>query len=184
MQENLIIAQKQMEEVLRLVENDLKTIKTGRARPNLVEDIKVEAYQTTMSLRELASISAPDPHSLVVSPWDKTIIKNIEKAIAISSLHLASIVDGEIIRIQIPPLTEETRRDLVKLVHQKLESGRRLLRQERNDAKSKIEDSKGQPGVSEDDIKKWLEELQKLTDDFTAKIETIGKAKEQELMTI
>jgi ribosome recycling factor len=177
-------AKQQMDEVLTMVADDLKNVKTGRARPNLIEDIKVEAYETTMRLRELASISAPDPHSLVVSPWDKTVIKALEKAIAISDLHLSPIVDNDLIRIQIPPLTEETRHDLVKLVYQKLESGRRLLRQVRNDIKGDIEGSKGKPGVSEDDIHKGIEELQKLVDEFSLKIESLGEAKEKELMTI
>ncbi len=177
-------AEQQMGEVIILVESDLKGVKTGRARPNLIEDIKVEAYEGTMRLKELAAISSPDPHSLVVSPWDKSILKNIEKAIAISDLHLAPIVDNDLIRIQIPPLTEETRRDLVKLVYQKLESGRHILRQVRNDIKREIEGMKGKPGVSEDDIHNGVEELQKLIDKFTQKIEDIGKAKEQELMTI
>lgn len=184
MEEILKEAKEQMEEVIELVEDDLKSIKTGRAKPSLIEDLKVEAYETIMSLKELASITAPDPHCLVVSPWDKTIIKEIEKAIASSDLHLTPRVENDLIRVQIPPLTEETRRDLVKLVYQKLESGRRLLRQVRNEAKGEIEDLEGKPGVSEDDIKNWLDELQELVNEFNEKLETLGKNKEKELMTV
>lgn len=177
-------AKQQMGEVIVLIADDLKAVKTGRARPSLIEDIKVEAYESTMLLKELAAISTPDSHSLVVSPWDKSIIKNIEKAIAVSDLHLTPIVDNDIIRIQIPALTEETRKDLVKLVYQKLESGRKFLRQVRNDIKGEIESMKGKPGISEDAIHKGIEDLQKLVDDFMTKIENLGKLKEQELMTI
>ena len=173
-----------MEEVLALIEDDLKSVKTGRAKPSLVEDLKVEVYESKMTLKELASITALDPHQLIVSPWDKTVLKVIETAINSSPLNLSAVVDNDIIRIKIPPLTEETRKDLVKLVNQKLESGRRLVRQVRNEAKKEIEDQKGQPGVSEDHIKDWLENLQKLSDEVNDKIDKLGKFKETELMTI
>lgn len=177
-------AKKQTEKLIELVDDDLKGIKTGRAKPSLIEDIRVEAYKTRMSLKELASISAPDPRSLIISPWDKTILEAIEKAISSSGLNLHPIIDNDLVRIQIPALTEETRKDLVKLVKQKLESGRRLLRQLRNEVKKEIEDLKGKPDVSEDDIKRWLDDLQKLIDETTSRIEELGKAKEKELMTI
>ncbi|HUV47090.1 MAG TPA: ribosome recycling factor [Candidatus Bathyarchaeia archaeon] len=175
---------KELGQVLELVVDDLKGVKTGRAKPSLIEDVKVQVYETTMVLRELASISAPDPHTLIVSPWDKNIINNLEKAIATSGLNLHPMVDNDFLRIQIPALTEETRQDLVKLVAQKIESGRRLIRQVRTETKKKIDEQKGQPGVSEDDLHHWEEELQKLVDDFIEKIEGLGKTKEEELMKI
>lgn len=174
----------EMEDVLALVADDLKRIKTGRARPSLVEDLKVQAYNSSLTLKELASITAPDPHSLIISPWDKSVLKDIEKAISGSDLNLAAALDNDIIRIKIAPLTEESRKDLVKLVYQKLESGRRLLRQVRNEAKSTLEAQKGQPGVSEDNIKQWLAELQKLIEEYNLKIDSLGKSKEAELMSI
>jgi len=184
MEEIINQAKTQMNQVLSLVEDDLKGVKTGRAKPSLIEDIKVKAYQSTLTLKELASISAPDPHSLIVNPWDKTVLKDIEKAIAVCELNINPVVDNDIIRVSIPPLTEETRKDLVKLVYQKLESGKKLLRQVRNEAKAEIEGQKGKPGVSEDDIRLWLDELQKLVDDFSEKIDSLGKVKEEELMTV
>lgn len=184
MQQVLEKAKKDFEDVLQLLADDLKTVKTGRAKPSLVEDVKVEVYGTVMTLKELASISIPDPHQIVVSPWDKSILEAIEKGIASAGLNLNPVVDGDLIRIAIPPLTEETRRDLVKLVNQKLESDRRLLRQARQEAKEVIDNMKGQSGVSEDDVHRDLDELQKLVDQFTEKIEELGKTKEQELMTI
>lgn len=184
MQEILEKAREDFEEIIKLVEDDLKGVKTGRAKPSLVEDVKIEAYGTVMTLKELASISVPDPHQIVVSPWDKSILEAIEKGIASAGLNLNPVVEGDLIRIAIPSLTEETRRDLVKLVNQKLESGRKLLRQVRLEIKEAIDKLKGKPGVSEDDIHQNLEELQKLVDEFNDKIEELGKAKEKELMTI
>ena len=184
MEEILSKTKKQTEELIELIRDDLKSVKTGRAKPSLIENIKVEAYASKMTLKELASISAPDPHSLIVSPWDKTVLEAIEKAVSSSSLNLHPVVDGDLIRIQIPALTEETRKDLVKLVAQKLESGRKLLRQLRNETKKEIEDLKGKPGVSEDDIKQWIKDLQGFIDETTSRIEELGKAKEKELMTI
>lgn len=184
MKDALKQAKEQMAEALQLVKQDLKTIKTGRAKPSLVEDLKVKVYQSSMSLKELASISVADPHTLVVSPWDKSILEEIERAISTADLNLHPQPEADLIRIKIPQLTEETRKDLVKLVHQKLESGRRLLRQIRNEAKNEIEEQEGQPGVSEDDIKKWLDDLQELIDQFNERLEALGEEKETELMKI
>ena len=172
--------------VVGIIQGDLATVKTGRARPELVEQVAVEAYagQPRMMIMELATISAPDPHLLVVKPWDQGVIDKIEKALMTSDLGLAPVVDGEIIRIAVPALTEERRQDLVLLVHKKLEAGRNLLRQERQEVKEKIEAQKGQPGVSEDDIFRQIEELDKLTHEFMGKIDELGKGKEAELMQI
>ena len=176
--------QKQTKEILELVEQDLKSVKTGRAKPALIEDVKVQAYNTSMIIRELASITVPDPHQIVISPWDKGLLEPIERALATAELNLSPVVDSEIIRIKIPPLTQETREELVKLVNQKLESARAMLRQVRNEAKSKIEERKGKVGVSEDDIHHDLEELQKVTDETMAELDERSQTKEKELMTI
>lgn len=182
----LSLASSAFEGVLSVIRGDLATVRTGRARPELVENVFVEAYegQERMKIVELASISAPDPHQLVLKPWDQSILDRIEKALAMADLGVNPVVDGEIIRIVIPMLTEERRRDLVMLVHKKLEAGRNLLRGERQQIKEKVETQKGQPGVSEDDIFRQLEELQKLTEEFMVKIEEMGKVKEAELMQI
>ncbi len=174
----------QLGQILALVLDDLKGIKTGRAKPSLIEGLKVEAYNTSMTLKELASISAPDSQSLLVSPWDKTILMAVEKAINTSDLGLHGVIDNDLIRINIPPLTEETRKELVKLVMQKIESGRKLIRQSRNEVKKEIEDLKGEPRISEDDIKSWLEEMQTRVEEANQKLEEMGKNKEKELMTI
>ncbi|MBI2010002.1 MAG: ribosome recycling factor [Candidatus Chisholmbacteria bacterium] len=186
MQEILDKARGDFERVIAVLNDDLSTVKTGRAKPSLVEKVMVEAYegQPRMALVELATISAPDPQTLVIQPWDRSILEKIEKAISISSLQLHPVVDGDMVRISIPPLTEERRVDLVKLTKQKLESGRVLLRQARGEIRDEIEAKKGQPGVSEDDIHEGFKKLDELTDEFMKKIEEVGVAKEKELMTM
>lgn len=185
MEEDLLAkARDEMDAVIEMVTGDLATVKTGRAKPDLLERIQVEAYDTRMSLLELATISAPDPRLLLVQPWDESIIANIEKAIATSELNLNPNVDGNVIRIPIPVLTEERREELVKLVGQKVESGKVLLRQARQDIKKEIEGLEGQPGVSEDDIHRMMEELEKITEEFVKKVEELGEQKKGELMTV
>ncbi len=186
MQDLLNKARMDFEKVLEVLGNDLNMVKTGRARPDLVERIYVEAYegQPKMPILELASISAPDPQQLVIKPWDPSVLNKVAKALSAGDLQLNAVVDGEIVRISIPPLTEERRTDLVKLVKQKLESGKVLLRQARHEIKETIDHMKGKPDVSEDDLRKGVLDLDKLTEEYMAKIEAAGEEKEKELMTI
>lgn len=174
------------EGVLEVIRGDLATVKTGRAKPELVENVLVEAYEGQPKLRllELAAISAPDPHQLVIKPWDQSILVKIERALSLSDLGLSPVVDGEMVRIIIPELTEEWRKDLVLLVHKKLEAGKNLLRRERQEIKNRIEAQKGQPGISEDDIFRQVEQVDKLTSEFMLKIDQMGKGKEAELMRV
>ncbi len=173
------------EGVVEVIRGDLGTVKTGRAKPELVENVMVEAYPgTRLTIKELATISAPDPHQLVIRPWDQNILAAVEKGLAVSDMGINPVVDGDIVRIVIPSLTEERRKDLVMLVHKKLEAGKNLLRRERQELKNKIEAQKGQPNISEDDIFGEVEELDKLTNEFMGKIDEMGKVKEQELMQI
>ncbi|OGV91809.1 ribosome recycling factor [Microgenomates group bacterium RIFCSPLOWO2_01_FULL_46_13] len=174
-----------MQKVLLLVEDDLKLIKTGRAKPSLVEHVKVEAYEgQVMPLIELASITAPDPHTLLISPWDKTIVDKVYKTLSAGEQSLNPVIDGDLIRISVPPLTQERREELVKLVKQRLEAGRQMLRQLRNDTKKDIDAMEGEPGVSEDDVKRYLDDMQKKFDEFLVKLEDLGKTKEKELMEL
>jgi ribosome recycling factor len=174
-----------MDQVMRVVAADLDMVRTGRAKPSLIEEVLIEAYEgTRLPLKELASINAPDPHMLTIQPWDQSVLKKIETGLQKSELHLNPVVDGQMIRISIAPLTEERRLDLVKLTKQKLESGREMLRNARNEAKKDIDGKKGMPVVSEDDIKHWLEDLQKIHDEYMVKLEEMGEKKEKELMTI
>lgn len=175
---------KDSQKVLSVVMNDLASVKTGRAKPSLVENVMVEAYGSRMKMLEVASITAPDPNMLVISPWDKSLLQAIEKAMNVSGLNLNPVVDSDQIRIAIPSLTQERREELVRVVKQKIEGGKTMIRDVRQKYKKAIEDQKGQPGVSEDAIKKDLEVLQKETDASIVELEGLAKEKEQELMTV
>jgi ribosome recycling factor len=174
----LVNLKSRLDQAIEVVKKDLSTVRTGRAKPSIVEEVKVEAYGTYMSLRELATISAPDPSLITISPWDKSLVG------AVAGLNLNAVVDGDVIKIAIPPLTQERREELVKLVHQKIESGKVMTRQIRTEVKEEIEAQKGESGISEDSIKSWLESMQKSVDATIVKIEEIGRDKEKELMTL
>lgn len=184
MSQYLQIFQEKCNKVLNLLRNDLNTIKTGRAKPSLVEHIKVNVYNTWMEVREVASITAPDANTLEITPWDRSIMKDFIRGLSEAPGNLNPNLNGNIVRIIVPPLTEERRKEFVKLVSQKLESHKTMVRQERNETKRSIEDSKNKNGVSEDDVKADLEEMQEITDDTIAKIDQIGKDKEEEIMAI
>lgn len=179
------LARGKMEKVMQVIGEDLETIRVGGAKPSLIENVMVEAYSgQRMKLVELATISAPDPTQLVITPWDKSVLRAIEKGIREADLNLMPNVSSDMVRIVIPPLNEERRLEFVKLLHQKLENGRIILRQARSDIKETIDSKKDLPGVSEDDIKRWLDELQKLVDEYMLMIETMGREKEREIMKV
>ncbi len=172
------------DKTLEFIRNDVAQLRTGRASAQMLDIVSVEAYGTRMKVNELANISVPDPGMLVVTPWDKSLLPTIEKAVASSGLNLHPVVDGTIIRIVVPPLTEERRKELVKLLHQKIEAGRVMMRSVRTDAKKEIEDQEGQAGVSEDMIKADLETLEKKVKEYMEKIDALSTDKEKELMTV
>ena len=173
-----------LDATVEVVKKDLNTVRTGRAKPSLVEDVKVEAYGTVMTIKELATINAPDTTLIVIAPWDKGLVAAISSGIQKSGLNIQPIVDGDTIKISIPALTEERRLELVKLVHTKLESAKVMIRGVRTEIKEEIEAQKGEAGVSEDNIKAWLEAMQKTVDTYMAKVDELGKEKEKELMTL
>ena len=173
-----------LELAIDVVKKDLSTVRTGRAKPSLVEDVKVEAYGTYMAIKELATISAPDTSLIVIAPWDKGMVAAISAGIQKSGLNIQPIVDAGTVKISIPALTQERRQELVKLVHQKLEAAKVMIRQIRTEIKEEIEAQEGEAGVSEDSIKMWLESMQKSVDQYMLKIEELGKDKEKELMTL
>ena len=170
------------DKVLEVVGGDMATVKTGRAKPSLVENVSVEAYGTRMKLMELATISAPDTTMIMINPWDKGNLAAIEKGIASAGLNINPVVESDHIRIVIPPLTQERRQEMVKLVKQKLESGKQMVRDVRLKYKKMIDDQKGKPGISEDTISADLETLQKKMDEYVAKLEKVVQEKETELM--
>lgn len=173
-----------LETAIAAIKKDLTSVRTGRAKPSLVEDVKVEAYGSIMTVKELATIAAPDPSLITISPWDRSLVAAIATGIQKAELNLQPLVDAQVIKIAIPALTEERRREMVKQVHVKLESGRVMLRTIRTETKEEIEKLEGQAGVSEDDIKNWLLSMQKDMDDYMGKVDELGKEKEKELMTL
>lgn len=173
-----------LEQTIEVVKKDLSSVRTGRAKPSLVEDVKIEAYGTIMTLKELATITAPDTTLIVIAPWDKGLVANISSGIQKSGLNIQPIVDSDTVKISIPSLTQDRREELVKLVHQKLESARVMIRSVRSEIKEEIEAQEGEAGISEDSIKSWLESMQKTIDQYMLKIDELGKEKEKELMTL
>jgi ribosome recycling factor len=163
---------------------DLLGIRTGRASPALVERLRVEYYGTSTNLIELASISAPEPQLLTIRPWDASAIKDIERAILQSDLGLTPSNDGKLIRLSIPPLTEERRRDLTKIVAKRVEEARVAVRNCRRDGLNDLRELEKEKLVSEDDFYVGKDELQKLTDKYIDIVDEIGKTKEQEIMEI
>lgn len=172
------------EKTLQHAEESFATLRTGRASAQLLDGVFVEAYGTRMAIHEVASVSAPDTQLLVVKPWDKSLLSELEKAIQLAQLNLNPIVDGEIIRIVVPALTQERRQEMVKTLHQKEEEVKVMLRNVRSDVRRDIDKQEGEAGVSEDDIKAETEELDNTVREYIAKLEEIVKKKEQELLNI
>lgn len=175
-----------MKQVLDLVTTDVASIRTGRASPGLVEDLEVAVYggQQKLKIQELATISAPDAQTIVIDPFDKSIIGEIRKGIMSANIGLNPSIDGEILRISLPPLTSEDRQKYVKLLSTKLENGRIMIRQIRGDAMRDIKESFEKKELSEDEKFQQEKRLQEITDGFTEKIDAVGDAKEKELLQI
>lgn len=169
--------------VLDFYKTDIASIRTGRATPVLVEDIVVDAYGQKMQIKELATITVPEPRSLLIQPWDKGVISAIEGAIRKSDLGLNPVVDGQAIRLNIPSLTEERRKEFIKLLKQKTEESRVKLRRIREEIWDKIQAMERDHEIREDDKFKAKEDLQKIIDEYNKKIEELEKKKEQELLT-
>lgn len=173
-----------LDKVIDSLKTEVAILRTGRATPALVEDIEVESYGTRTPLKQLAAIHTPEPRAIVIQPWDKNIIKDIEKAIIGFRSGLNPVVDGDMIRINIPSLTEERRRELVKILSQNLEKSRISVRQHRDEAWKKIQDFEREGKIREDDKFRAKDELQKIIDRCNVKIQEIGEAKEKEIMTV
>lgn len=174
------------QKVIDLLVSDIAAVRTGRATPSLVENIMVPAYggQQRLKILELASITAPDPSQIIISPWDKSIIGDIKKGILEANVGLTPNIDGEIIRIVIPPLTTEDREKYVKILSQKLENGRVMVRQVRGDEMHEIKKKFEEKALTEDEKFSQEKKLQDLTDQFIGKIEEMGEKKKHELLQI
>jgi ribosome recycling factor len=166
------------------IKQEIGTLRTGRASIDMLDTVTVEAYGSRMKLNEVASISAPDPTMLMISPWDKNLIEAVARGVTMANLDLNAVVDGQIVRIPISPLTEERRKEMVKLLMRRIEDGKVLLRGIRSETKKLIEDQEGSSGVSEDAIAADLENLEKQHKHYMDLTEQMGKVKEKELLTI
>lgn len=175
-------AEARMKGALQTLEEDLAGIRTGRATPALIEKIPVEYYGVPIPLMQLAAISVPDPRTLLIKPFDPSTLRAIEKAIIASPLGLTPSNDGKTMRLVLPPLTEERRRELVKMVHARLEEARVAIRNIRRDVMKDLREFEKEKLISEDDLKKGEEELQKLTDRMIGEVDTIGARKEKEIL--
>jgi ribosome recycling factor len=173
-----------MEKQLQFLERAFNKVRTGRASISLLDGIKVDYYGTLTPLNQVATLSVPESQLIVISPWDKSAIGNIEKAIQKSELGLVPMNDGKVIRINIPPLTEERRKELVKVVKKMAEDCKITLRNERRDANNNLKDLKKSGDISEDNMYTYQEQVQKLTDDFIEKADGLLNVKEQEIMEI
>src|SRR5579884_4996 len=184
MQDIVDRAEARMKTSLEVLRKELAGIRTGRASPALVEGLHVEYYGTETPLKQLANISAPETRTLVIQPYDRGAMASIEKAILKSDLGLTPNNDGQNIRLMIPPLTEERRKDLVKLVRRQLEEGRVAIRNVRRDAIEHLKQLEKEKALSADDDKRAQERLQRLTDTYINQIDDMGHAKEAEVMEV
>jgi ribosome recycling factor len=177
-------AEHRMQSAVTALDREMNTVRTGRARPSLVEALKIDYYGTPTPLNQVAAINAPEPRMITIQPWDKTQLGTIEKAIQKSDLGLTPTNDGNIIRLAIPALTEDRRKELVKVVHKKAEDGRVAVRNVRRDSLEELRKLQHDKEISDDDERRAQERLQKLTDKYVAEIDKHGHAKEQELLEV
>ena len=178
----LATAETKMTKATEVLKKDLSGMRTGRASPALVENIRADYYGTPTPLNQMAGISAPDARMLIIQPWDKQAIPVIEKALQKSELGLNPSSDGTVIRLNIPPLTEERRKDLVKVVKKRVEEGRIAIRNVRREALEKLRELEKKKDLSEDDEKRAEKDLQTLTDRFIEDVNTLGGNKETEVL--
>ncbi len=173
-----------MEKTIDSMESDFQSLRTGRASSGLVEKLQVEYFGADVPLLQLASITVPEAQVIMIKPFDPTTLKTIEKAILISDLKLTPNNDGKVIRLNIPPLTTERRRDIVKLVHKRMEEARVALRNQRRDGMDMLKEMEEEDMISEDDHKRGKEEVEAVTKRFGGRIDETGARKEREVMDI
>lgn len=177
-------AKTRMEKAVEDFRKDLAGVRTGRANTALLDNLRVDYHGTPMPINQLGTMSVPDPSMIVISPWDPTAVPLIDKAIRTSDLGLNPTSDGKVLRVPIPALTEERRKDLVKMIHKVLENHRTAVRNIRRDIKEHVEKLEKEKKISEDDKKRALDELEKLTHAETKKVEDLSASKEKEVLEI
>jgi ribosome recycling factor len=177
-------AENKMKKSVDLLVKDYSTLRAGRATPNLLEKVLVDYYGTPTPVNQMATITVPESRLLVIQPWDKNFLPQIEKAILKSDLGINPISDGNVIRLAIPTLTEEKRKDLVKVVHKKAEEGRIAIRNLRREVNDQVKKAEKKVDISEDIAKRYLDDTQELTDKYTKKVDQVAEAKEKEIMEL
>ncbi|MGB9887580.1 MAG: ribosome recycling factor [Moorellales bacterium] len=182
MQELLKDVSERMQKACELLRKELAALRAGRANPALLEKIEVDYYGVPTPINQLATITAPDARLLVVQPWDKSLVPKIEKAILKSDLGVTPNSDGTVVRVPIPPLTEERRKEMVKVARKKGEEARVAIRNVRRDGNERVKAAEKEGLVSEDQAKRTQEEIQKLTDKYIKEVDKILEAKEQEIL--
>jgi ribosome recycling factor len=177
-------AERRMQKAVEALRHDLGSIRTGRASSALVERIQVDYYGVPTPINQVASISAPEPRLLIIQPWDRKLLADIEKAIQKSDLGINPSNDGQVIRLAIPPLNEERRREMVKMLHKKLDEHKVAVRNIRRDVQDKLREREKKKEISEDELKRGQDRLQKLTDRYIEEMDKIGKVKEHEILEV
>ncbi len=177
-------AEHKMNKAIKITKDELSQIRTGRASTALVEKIKVEYYGAQTSLKEIANISVPESDLIVIQPWDKHCVSDVEKAIWKADIGLTPNNDGTVIRLSIPPLTEERRKEMVKIVKKVVESAKVAIRNVRREINDQIKKMEKSSEISEDQSKEVQKEIQELTDRYTEEMDKISKLKEEEIMTV
>jgi len=174
----------QMDRNLEAISREFAGVRTGKASPGLLDTVQVDAYGSKMPLKQTATVTAPEPQMLVVQPWDTSLVGTVAKAIQAADLGLNPSVDGNVIRVSIPALTEERRREMVKVLHRMTEEGRVAVRHARHKAKAEVERQKKEGVIGEDEMRRELDKLQELTDGHIAKLDSMLEYKEKEVMEV
>ena len=175
---------RQMDDAIEAMRREFATVRTGKATPALLDTVRVDAYGAKVPLNQVATVNAPEPRLIVVQPWDKSVIIDIERGIQSADLGLNPSNDGNVIRVPIPPLSEERRRDMVRLLHKMAEEGRISVRHARQEANKEIKQREHDHEISEDEARRQQDEVQRLTDEYVAKIDEMMKSKEAEIMEV
>lgn len=177
-------AKGQMEKALEAMRRDFGSVRTGKASSALLDQVRVDAYGSKMPLNQVATVSSPEARMLVIQPWDKGMLNPIEKAIRDAGLGLNPANDGNLVRVPIPALNEERRKELVKMLHKLAEEGRVAVRHARQESNKTIKQMQSDGDMSEDDARREMDKIQKLTDEYIAKVDQMLKAKEEEVMEV
>ena len=177
-------ARQQMEAALEAMRRDFASVRTGKATPSLLDTVRVDAYGSKVPINQVATVNTPEPRLIVIQPWDKNVIPDIEKGIQTADLGLNPSNDGNLIRVPIPPLSQERRQDMVRLLHKMAEEGKVSIRHARQEANKEIKDREQEHEISEDESRRQQDEVQRLTDEFVERIDQMMKTKEAEIMEV